>query len=173
MSKKIKKFTAFGVSYETQQHSAVFGSALIGGNATASPIDLLSTTFVVTSDQRRIQLDSRESINELVVDKANIICPNIVLRGILSIIHEFNFKFIESWRGVKVPRRFYDDAQSIKSDNLDPMISQIIQEGSATLKELEDYYSTEDAFKLFDAIMVKGVNAALSHEASMKKIKKG
>jgi hypothetical protein len=173
MSKKTKTFDAFGVQYRTESFSAVYGLEMMARPDGAHPCELLCRTEAKNAKGEWIALDSKESVNDLVIDVANVLAPRIVLDGILSLIHDFNFKFLEDWKSAKIPPRFVDGAQTVSSRNIDPMASQLIQDGVATLRELEDYYSLEDAFKMFDTIMVKGINQALSNEASMKKNKKG
>ncbi len=136
------------------------------------PCDMLSQTSAQRADGSWATLDNQAAINDHVVDAANVLAPRLVLNALLSLVGDFNFKFMEGWKAVKVPARFADGATTVTSKNVDPMASQLIQDGVATLRELEDYYSLEDAFKMFDTIMVKGVNSALSHEASVKKSKR-
>ena len=172
MSKKKRQFSAFGVQYKTEQFSAIRGMALMALPNDIHPCDMLSETSVATADGSWAALDNEEVINRYVLDAAEVIAPRLVLNAIMSLVGDFNFKFMHGWKGVKVPPRFADGAATVKSHNVDPIASQLIQDGVATLKELEDYYSLEDAFKMFDTIMVKGVNSALSHEASVKKSKR-
>lgn len=172
MSKKKTKFSAFGVQYQTEQFSAIRGMEIMALNGDIHPCDLLAQTSAQSSDGAWHVLDNQENINNLVLDLAGVLAPRLVLNGVISLVNEYNFKFMETWKSVKVPARFTDGAATVSSKNVDPMASQLIQDGVATLKELEDYYSLEDAFKMFDTIMVKGVNNALSHEASVKKSKR-
>jgi hypothetical protein len=171
MSKKKTKFSAFGVQYQTEQFSAIRGMELMAVPDDIHPCDMLSQTSVKLPGCSWASLDSQDAINAYVVDVAEVLAPRLVLNALLSLVGDFNFKFMEGWKAVKVPARFADGATTVTSKNVDPMASQLIQDGVATLKELEDYYSLEDAFKMFDTIMVKGINNALSHEASLKKSK--
>lgn len=133
---------------------------------------MLSQTSAQHADGSWHLLDSKEAINYLVIDAAGVLAPRIVLNGILSLVNDYNFKFMDGWKSVKVPPRFTEQSASVTSKNVDPMASQLIQDDVASLRELEEYYSLEDAFKMFDTIMVKGVNSALSHEAATKKNKR-
>lgn len=170
--KKKTKFSAFGVQYQTEQFSAIRGMEIMALNGDIHPCEILSQTSAQSEDGAWHVLDTQEAVNAIVVDRANILAPRLVLNAVLSLVNDYNFKFMEGWKGVKVPARFMDGAATVSSKNVDPMASQLIQDGVATFKELEEYYSLEDAFKMFDTIMVKGVNNALSHEASVKKSKR-
>lgn len=168
--KKTTTFDAFGMKYKTEQFSAIQGLELIADDSAAiHPCKLLAKTQIYTKDGIWADLSNQTILNDNVNDLANILPPRIVLNGIVSLVHDFNFQFLANWKGVKVPSRFIDGAQALSSQNLEPMAAQLIQDGAASLRELEEYYSLEDAFKMFDTIMVKGVNQALSQEAAMKK----
>ena len=162
---KTKIFTAFGVQYRTTQFPALPALDMLGD--VKSPMDLLSRT-AVKIDGEWMALDSREAINKLVIDRAFVLPPVTVLRGITRLISDYSFSFAREWSGVKIPSRFKTAGEVKSSEHVSPMVSQIMQEGMATMRELEEYYSLEDAFKMFDVLVVKSVNSALSHEAASK-----
>src|SRR5579872_4046299 len=170
--KKTKTFSAFGKRYKTEQFSAMEGLSLMAVSTDLHPCEVLSKTQIWIDPDGWRDLSDQDVVNDNLVDVAEVLAPRIVLNGILSLVHDFNFKFLDNWKSVKVPRRFTDGAQSVSSANVEPMAAQLIQDGVASLRELEEYYSLEDAFKMFDALMVKGINQALSQEAAMKKNKK-
>lgn len=169
MSKKTKEFSAFGVKYRTCHFSAVRGLEVMAAGERAHPCEMLSETEVFVEGSGWLSLSRPEVINEHVKDPVGIVSPRLALNGILSLVRDYNFEFVHRWKGTKVPTRFLSDAKTISSSNIDPLIDQLMQDGVATLRELEEYYSIEDAFKMFDSIMIKGINQALAHEASMKK----
>jgi hypothetical protein len=165
---KTKTFNIFGVTYKTVQFPAVGSMEVMGRIGDMSPIDVLARTAAKANGQW-VQLDTREAINEHVRDVINHLPPLTVLRGLTRVINDFSFAFARSWSGVKIPSRFKSDGAEPRTSNYtEPMIAQIIQEGMATLRELEEYYSLEDAFKMFDVIVAKSVNNSLAHEAAMK-----
>lgn len=168
MAKKTSQFIAFGVKYRTTQFSAVTGLEFTSRTADLHPCEILGQTDVKIGAVWR-SLSDPKVINMGVTDKARVVSPLMVLNGIISLVRDFNFAFIDNWRGVKVPTRFLDQTNSVSSENIDPIVRQLIQDDVATLKELEEYYSMEDAFKLFDTLMVKGINQAIAQEDSMKK----
>lgn len=164
---QIKTFDAFGIVYRTEQHAAVQGMELLG-QENAHPVDLLSKTEVQVENVW-IKLDNTDSINKHVFDKADALPPRVVLSGLMNVVYSFNFGFLKQWKGVKIPSRFQEESESIDSIHTDPLIAALIQEQAATLRELEEYYSLEDAFRIFDVIMAKAVNAAYAQDAAMRR----
>lgn len=171
MARKEKRFEMFGVAYRTRQFSAVRGFDFIDSKGVDHPCEMLSETEVLYL-HKWLRLNEVANINVGVVDCAHIIPPVAVLRGVVSIVREFNFDFIKGWKGVKVPTRFVNESSTTSSDHAPQLISSLIQEGVATLKELEEYYSIEDAFKMFDVIVSKGVNQAIASEDAVKAAKR-
>lgn len=163
---KTKIFDAFGVQYRVTQFPAVTCMAMLG--TITSPVEELSRTEV-KAQTGWVLLDNRAAINEYVVDKVNVLPPVIVLRGILRLVHDHSFAFTKEWKGIKIPLRLQGDGEIKNSTHIQPMMAQILTEGMATLRELEEYYSLEDAFKMFDIIVAKSVNSALAHEAASKR----
>lgn len=167
MATKTKTFSLFGVDYRTQQFPAIPALDIMANVANIHPIDNLRLTQV-NVDGVWTPIDTREAINALVVDKAFVLPPRMVLQAVLKVVNEFSFGFTGTWKGVKIPKRFASGIEPKASSHVDPLISQLLQEEVASLRDLEEYYSLEDAFKMFDVMVAKGVNAALSHEAAMK-----
>lgn len=171
MARKTKTFDMFGLMYRTTQFSAVRGFDFIDSKGADHPCDMLADTEVLYLD-KWLRLDSPVNINQGVFDGARVIPPVAVLRGVVSVVRDFNFSFVRSWKGVKVPSRFISESATTSSEHAPQLISSLIQEGAATLKELEEYYSIEDAFKLFDVITSKGVNQAIANEDAVKAAKR-
>jgi hypothetical protein len=168
MATKTKHFSMFGVDYKTTQFAAMPALEIMDQAATISPIESLRLTYAM-EDGQWVMLDSRDAINRLVIDKAFILAPRLVLQGVLKMVHEFSFGFTGGWKGVKIPSRFTAGGKPKESSHIDPLAAQLIQEDVASLRELEEYYSLEDAFKMFDVMVAKGVNEALANEAATKK----
>lgn len=166
MAIETKTFQAFGMTYRTRKFSAVEGASMVDSDGTP-PQELLKYTEALVEDEW-LRLDNRDHINLCVIDMASAIPPMAVLRGLCSVVNSYNFAFIATWKGVQVPRRFTGEFKSVSTTNSKPMISQIIQMQAATLRELEEYYCLEDAFKLFDILVAKNVNEALANEAATK-----
>lgn len=164
---KTKHFAAFGVDYRAVQFPAVPSLAMMSSLEELTPMELLSRTEVNDKEGGGwVRLDDRNAINSYVKDALNILPPMLVLRGLISVVNEHSFAFAKEWRGVKIPSRFRAEGEVKSSAYVAPMIASILQEKMATLRELEEYYSLEDAFKMFDVIVAKGVNTALAHESA-------
>jgi hypothetical protein len=161
-----KTFDAFGSKYRTAQFCAARGLELLNIK-NPHPTEMLGLTEIFVKGEW-VSLGESSLINLHVKDCLNVLVPRLVLNGVMSVVHEFNFGFLRTWRGVRIPARFIDDSAVIDSRYTDPLMAQLIQDDAATLRELEEYYSLEDAFRIFDVIVAKSVNAALSTEAAMK-----
>lgn len=167
MATKTKEFEVFGVKYRTRQFAAVPALEIMSDAGAVHPVDNLRLTEVWDENSWHA-LDSREAVNKYVVDKASILPPRMVLIAVLKLVNEFSFGFVSTWRGVRIPKRFTSGGEVKSSTHVDPIISNLLQEDVASLRELEEYYSLEDAFTMFDVMVAKGVNEALAHEAAMK-----
>jgi hypothetical protein len=170
-----KEFESFGVKYRTKQFSAARGVELLFRSNEVYPTEYLEKTEVLFEFSRKkkewISLSDSANIDKGVRDKEGLLRPRIVLEGLLMVVYDFSFGFLKTWKGVKVPRRFISDAKSVSTEYTDPLISQLIQEDYASLRELEEYYSLEDAFRMFDIMTAKGVNAAYQHEQAERESK--
>jgi hypothetical protein len=169
MATKTKSFEMFGVSYRSIQFSAVRALEMIAAQ-NVSPLEALERTSVLVGEDW-VELDSRERVNQYVRDRAELISPHLVLRGLLKTVGDHSCGIAKGWKGVKIPTRFTADGQGLttrRSAHVDPVVETILQHDAATLRELEEYYSLEDAFKMLDVIVAKGVNDALAQEAAAK-----
>lgn len=166
MSRKTFEFTAFGIDYRTKAFSAYAGLEMMDKKNEIHPCELLADSEVKNEEGEWKSLGDRDNVNACVKDAVGILPPILVLRGIVDVVYGENFRFVEKWSGLKIPSRFTDQAPSAQSKNINPMLAQIIQDGAATMRELEEYYSMEDAFKMFDVIIAKGLSEALSSEAA-------
>lgn len=170
MATKTKTFGLFGVEYRTTQFTAVRSLEIMKAEST-HPLEILSRTEVHDLEHGWLPLDSQHAVNTLVKDYTEALAPRMVLHALMRTVNEFSFGFTSHWRGVKIPTRFTSGTDPRNSSYTDPLIASLIQDGVASMRELEEYYSLEDAFKMFDVMVAKGVNAAIAHEQSMKKNK--
>ncbi|QOV06248.1 hypothetical protein CPT_Maja_028 [Burkholderia phage Maja] len=167
---KSKTFEAFGVKYRTTQFAAVRGLEILSKGDDIYPTEFLEKTEVLLGDEW-LSLKEEENIDRGIRDEAGILAPRVVLDGVNVVVNEFNFGFLKAWKGVKVPRKFLSDAKSVSTEYSEPIVAQLVQDEMATLRELEEYYSLEDAFKLFDILTAKGVNLAYQHEQAERESK--
>lgn len=167
MARITKEFDAFGINYRCKQFDAVSGLEILDQLTAASPQQMLGLTEVEFNCQWHPLADAA-NINAYVYDLAGVISPLMALRAVMSIVQEFNFGFLATWRGVRIPGRFISGAKSVSTEHAKPLVAQLQQNGTATLKELEEYYSLHDAFKMFDVNVAKGVSEAYAQEAAAK-----
>ena len=163
MSRQSVEFDLFGVRYETKQFSAIEGMSLLDSLHLVHPTVILKLTNVVLDDGTTRRLNYN-NIKSFVVDKAGNLPPKNVMEGLKNMVIQYSFGFLDEWERINIPHRFLSDAKTITPKNYEPMTSQLIQEGMASLMELETYYSLEDAFKMFDLLTIKTVNQALAQE---------
>lgn len=171
MARKESDFDMFGINYRTKQFNAVYGLELMDSPVDMTPLQILCDTEVEFNGEW-IKLNSAERINLYVKDLANLITPVSVLGSLMGIVSTLNFGFMIDWRGVKVPRQFMSDAKTVETVNSKPLVAQLQQQGTASLRELEEYYSTEDAFKMFDVNVAKGVSEAYANMAAQRAAKR-
>jgi hypothetical protein len=165
MALETKIFCTFGRKYRTKQFAAIPALKLMKAEVT-HPTELLKYTEIY--DDGWHLLEDRDAINEYIIDVTDSVAPQLVLRCVLNIVSDHNFGFLVTWKGTKVPSQFCSESKYVRSQHVEPMVTHLIQDGSATMRELEEYYSLQDAYKLFDIGVVKGVNSAYAHEAAMK-----
>lgn len=169
MAMKEIEFEIFGLKYKSRQFSAINGLSILDGLATIHPELLLRQTYI-DSDGVWTPLD-KENINHLVKDFANAISPRLALKVLMSYVSDLNFGFLDNWQRIQVPARFISGAKTVAPSGIEPIISTLVQDGVASLRELEEYYSLEDAYRLFDVIMSKAVNQLLGQEEAEREAK--
>ncbi len=162
--RQTKIFDMFGVKYESIQFSAVEAMKILSQKKDNDILFLLKYTSVQGGEV----LDNKESINKNVVDKMNHLPGGIVLRGLTKVIYDFNFGFLLDFKMVKTPIKFLSDSKTIFSAHIDPMLANIISERLASLEKLEQYYSLQDAYILFDILVAKGVTEAYGTDQAIK-----
>lgn len=165
---RTKSFDMFGVKYRSRQFCATIAMDMLSIKTEIAPTSMLAQTEVDFKGTW-LPLDNEPNINLAVEDVIGQVAPVMVLRALVGIVHDFNFSFLDVWKGNKVPERFLSNARVVEAKSSTPLIFQLIQDGSASLRELEEYYSLEDAFKMFDIAVTKGINTALANEAATKK----
>lgn len=168
MARKLTEFSLYGVNYRSQEFSAMDGLDIMDRMDSMNPLEALSLTEV-KADDGWAALSSVEIVNERVLDVAKIISPTIALKGLIYKVQDLNFGFLAGWKPIKIPFRFLSDHEPISSPTIKPIVAQLISEKLATVRELEEYYSTRDAFQMFDVILQNALNKALANEAASNK----
>jgi hypothetical protein len=168
MARKSREFSAFGVKYRTTQFAAMRGLELIDEHKNVHPCEMLELTEVYGPDENWHSLAYEDNVNSYVEDSIGVIPPLLVLKAIADLVNEYSFGFLVGWKGVRIPSRFTDGFRPVTTHHAQPLVSQLVQDKTAELRDLEEYYSLEDAFKMFDIMVAKGVNEALANEAASK-----
>lgn len=163
--KKKTELEMFGIFFEVEQFSATEGLEILFTKDKIHPTRYLSKCVMVKGNER-FDMGVAANINRHLFDRAKIVPPTGVLSALIKLVDSFNFEFLVGWDAVKVPSRFISGARTVSSKGTPSIIAQLIQDGIATKKELEEYYSLEDAFQMLDVMTAKGVNAALANEAA-------
>lgn len=169
--RKNKRIELFGIEYEINQFSAVEAFDMIDAAEILEPLELLRDCSVIKYDGSKVKLDSSEAISREVKSVPSHLPPNMVLKVLMESVKKHNFGFLQEWKGIKIPNRFVADSKSVESTYLEPLISALINHKLATLKELEEYYSMQDAFAMFDGYLAKSLNEAYSNEAALEDAK--
>lgn len=170
--RKTKEFEVFGIVYECKQFPAVEAMEMVDCITILTPKELLKSVDVIKYDGTRVPLTTPEMIDREVKDCMNRLPPKVVLNAIMEIVKSHNFAFLQDWRGVTIPKRFLSGAETVSSSYVEPVFAAIMNNGLATYKELEEYYSLHDAFIMFDAILTKTVNESYAHEAAEAEAKR-
>lgn len=173
MSCKTYTFDVFGVTYRSTQFAAVRALELVSAEE-VSPLEVLEKSEVLVGDVW-VALNTREAVNLYVRDRVGMQPATLVLRGVLKLIGEHSCGVVKGWKGVSVPSRFTSEGQGLttrQSSHVDPVIAALIADDKASLRELEEYYSLEDALKMLDVMTAKGVNEALANESAAKSRRK-
>ena len=175
--RKVKTADLFGHNYRMTQLSAASAFEqmyLASGGDDLLP--LVSTVeFINAENGAAIRLDNAAAINANVKDRIDVMKPRLVLSALYQAVHEFNFGFLENRKAVKVPRHLTSDldveVRSVEGES--PILATLIAEGKATLRELQEFYSLEDAFLIYDVLFIEKLNNAEIQHAAMKSAKKG
>jgi hypothetical protein len=167
MSRKTVKFELGHRNFKSKQLSAFHAyEVLFGNDGDVSPEELLQDTYI-EAGSGWIRLDSEDIINEHIFHPANLESPLSMLTRLMDKIRRESCGCMYEWNHVKVPRRFLSDAATVESPRGMPILSTLYTEKLATLQELQDFYSLDDALRMYDDFTVQNINKALSQEKAM------
>lgn len=71
---------------------------------------------------------------------------------------DYNFGFLDSWRPIRVPASMEPQYSTITSRHANPIVSALVSAEMATILELREHYSLEEAFQMLDIATAKSVN---------------
>lgn len=170
MARKIVEFEVFGLRLRTLQVGAVTAFAELGRESLPNPMQILSLIEIEVGGEW-IKLNNRAAINAHVKEATGFVPAHVVLESVIDGWNEANMGFIKSWTPSKVPNHLKSDRDVRRSAGIDPIIASVINSKQATLRELEEYYSGEDAIKLFDINMNAKLDEAESQYQAYKEAK--
>lgn len=85
---------------------------------------------------------------------------------------ELQLLFFSTWQSVRYPRIDGGEIAWVDFKNIDSLVGLVIAEGKATLKELQESYSLEDLFYLYEVIMVTKSNEWLAYKHAERQASK-
>lgn len=165
--RKTAALNVYGVKYMAKQLAAADAFEWM-----TTPDDEESMMVILRSVSiDGVPLDSAAVVNDKVRDPINVMRPRLVLKELLRIVGKFNFGFLDERKQVKVPTYLKSDTEARLVEGESPIMGVLISENRASLRELEEYYSMEDAFRLYDIVFIDKLNAAEANHAAYKKRK--
>lgn len=168
-----KEIMLFGHKYRLSQVSAAEGFRYMNTDRdpTVELMVLIDETAIwMGGDWQRL---TKENINKHVKDAINVMQPRLVLKSLVKELNDFNFGFLGRRKTFRVPSYLKSDGdyevRHIEGES--PVMGTLVAEGRASLRELQEYYSLEDAFKIYDILFVEKLNSAEAHHEAFKKVK--
>lgn len=170
MAMKEFEFEMFGLKYKTKQFAAIEGLSVLDRLSNIHPVILLRHTKIFLEGEW-VDLNY-STINSNVKDFSNAMSPQLALKALCAHVNDLNFGFLDTWKMIQVPARFLSGAKTVSAEGIEPVVATLVQEGVASIRELEEYYSLEDAYRMFDIIMSKTVNNLLGQEEAEREAKR-
>jgi hypothetical protein len=171
MSRKTIKFELAHKDFKTTQMSAFHSYEMLFGKEEWAPEGILSDTYVREgSDWAR--LDSNEEISRLIFHPLGLESPLSVLMRLIEKVKGISCSAMYRWESVKIPKRFLSSASTVESPRGMPILSTLFTEKLATLHALQEFYSLDDALRMYDDYTVQNINKALQNEKAMAEAKR-
>ena len=140
-----------GIKYLIRKLPAVTAKQIIDQKA---ELDVLASVEVCG-----VSLETEELIDHYLPDWE-------VMGELIDIAANYNFGFLENWKPVRFPAAMAGNYNASECRYIDPIFSTLISSGSATLLQLKQDYSLEEAFQLLEVLTVSRVNEYKAREAS-------
>jgi hypothetical protein len=182
--RKQMTFDLFGSSYRIRQMAATEGLKRLESekpmeeDAVAVLAEAEAHVFDSAAKQGRgawVPLGSAQAVDTYVKDCREgvghmfMLRPQQVLQHLLSAVHNHNFSFAAGWSFVKFPKRLQAaDIAWEPPKEIGGLILSLMSSRQATLKELQTFYSVEDAYFMQQAMASDSLRSALLHEDAMK-----
>ncbi|MFP6557507.1 hypothetical protein WJ542_04060 [Paraburkholderia sp. B3] len=160
MSRKLKEFEVFGMKFRTLQAGAVAAFAEVNRTGPLDPMAVLPLIEVLDEHEHWVALDSKQRSNEYIRERTGFVPAHVVLESVLAAWSEVNVGFLRDWKPIKVPSYLRSEREPRQARGIDPILASIINSKQATLRDLEEFYSGEDAINLFDVSMAAKLDEA-------------
>jgi hypothetical protein len=167
-----KEFESFGVRYRIKQMSAAAATAVfLARDADPEPLEALVGVDALDPNSGWIILNSAANVDTYVRDNRNIVQPRLALNGLIAVAFDFNCGFLKDRRRIRVPSYLRSNAEMDDMGGEDPVLSTLVAEGKATLRELEEVYSLRDAFRIYDIFFRDRLEKAKAQHAAIAEAK--
>ncbi|SAK95409.1 hypothetical protein AWB78_05337 [Caballeronia calidae] len=159
-------FNAFGVNYRTKHFAAYYAAQIFEKLDEIHPTELLALTEVKDGDSW-VSLAAPSAIDRFVRDVCGVLRPHEALASIMGLVKQYNF-------GFKVPqlyvsRRFRSKGEEPDDpDGENPILARLYMEGKASWRELQEWYSLEDAYRMHREWLKAKLKEAREIEAARK-----
>ncbi len=145
--RQLKIFNTYGMDYRVMQFAAAEAFAFWDRLDTLSPIEMLQLTEVRSEGNTWEPLSEPQNINAYVRDVTGMLRPQQALTNLMNLVRQENFGF--KVQKVKIPKRFMSGTPARVLEGTHPIQARLITEKLAILRELQEYYTLEDAFKMY------------------------
>jgi hypothetical protein len=166
MSRKTVEFELAHKEFKTTQLSAFHSYEILFGGEEVEPEELLRDTYIKFNGDW-IRLDSNKVIAQQVFHPMAIEAPLSALVRLMDKVKRISCDGMYKWEAIQVPKRFLSKAKTVESPRGMSMLSTLFTEKLATLYELQEVYSLDDALRMYDDFTVKSINSALHQEKAM------
>ncbi|MGF6722439.1 hypothetical protein P3T43_001786 [Paraburkholderia sp. GAS41] len=171
MARKLKTFEVLGLRFRTTQTGAVSAFEEINRAGPPDAMEVCRLLEIQTGEDEWLRLDTRAKVNEHIKERTGFVPAHAVLEAVLLAWSEVNTGFMRDWKPLKVPGYLRGDVEARVAPGIDPIIASLINSGKANLRELEEYYSLEDAIRLFDVNMAANITQADASYRAAKEAK--
>lgn len=171
MARKLKEFEVFGMKFRTLQVGAVTAFEEVNRTARLDPMTVLPMIEVLDEHEHWVALDSKQRSNQYLRERTGFVPAHVVLESVLAAWSEVNIGFLRDWTPIKVPSYLRSEREPRQARGIDPILASIINAKQASLKDLEEYYTAEDAIRLFDVNMAAKLDEAQAQYEAHKEAK--
>ena len=169
MARKLKTFDVLGLRFRTMQLGAASAFEEVNREGMPDPMDVCRLLEIQTGEDEWIRLDTRVKVNEYIRERTGFVPAHALLEAVMIAWAAVNTGFLREWKPLKVPNYLRGDTEARVAPGIDPILSSLINSGKASLRELEEYYSLEDAIRLFDVNMAANITQADAQWHAAKK----